>query len=352
MYSYLNSLYWLYLFLVHIAILLPSDSFSQFAPAAGEPGSTAIHRDSSVFVEWATECVVNRGYINFSDTSVTDKDTNMASFGTSGDALGKADGLVVSLGDGGKAELGFEYPIKNGESYDFAVFENGFKSQSPPYLYFLELGFVEVSSDSEKFIRFPSVSQTQTDEQIADFGQLDPVNIYNLAGKYVVDYGTPFDLEDIKDSSGIILDNIIAIRIIDVAGSINDTMAAYDSKGNIINDPWPTPFWSCGFDLDAVGVLHAQLSTLSARSYNVGSNVFPNPAKPGDKLHLVLLSENQNGPTICRLYDMTGKLVFEKKQEGRNELSFPVPFFLQSGIYLLKIGNCDLIEVHKLIINK
>ena len=31
-----------------------------------------------------------------------------------------------------------------------------------------------------------------------------------------------------------------------------------DFSGHQINDPWPTPFYSSGFDLDAVGVINAR----------------------------------------------------------------------------------------------
>jgi hypothetical protein len=37
---------------------------------------------------------------------------------------------------------------------------------------------------------------------------------------------------------------------------MNDSFATKDVNGHKINDPWPTPFPSSGFDLDAVGVIH------------------------------------------------------------------------------------------------
>ena len=43
----------------------------------------------------------------------------------------------------------------NGNSWDFCVFENAFNDS------FLELGFVEVSSNGNDFYRFPSTSFTQ-----------------------------------------------------------------------------------------------------------------------------------------------------------------------------------------------
>jgi hypothetical protein len=47
------------------------------------------------------------------------------------------------------------------------------------------------------------------------------------------------------------------VRIIDVVGSIDPAFGTRDSLGNLINEPFPTPFSSSGFDLDAVGVIHA-----------------------------------------------------------------------------------------------
>ena len=43
--------------------------------------------------------------------------------------------------------------------------------------------------------------------------------------------------------------------MVDVVGSIDPMYGTRDSLGNLINDPWPTPFATGGFDLDAVAVL-------------------------------------------------------------------------------------------------
>ncbi len=55
----------------------------------------------------------------------------------------------------------------------------------------------------------------------------------------------------------------------DVVGSISSTYGTLDDQNNaifngaygttnqLINDPFPTPFSSSGFDLDAIGVLNA-----------------------------------------------------------------------------------------------
>ena len=71
---------------------------SQYAPAAGQVGSTAIHMDSSVIIAWATQCSLSRGWQNIANQSL-----GKASNGTNASALNKVDNNVVSLGDEGSA---------------------------------------------------------------------------------------------------------------------------------------------------------------------------------------------------------------------------------------------------------
>ena len=277
-------------------------SWAQFPPPAGQPGSTAIFKDSSIIVNWAKSCSVIRGYINIADTNKEYGGSNKANFGVETDALGIADDHVISLGDGGVATLSFNPPVKNGTGFDFAVFENGMGDN------FLELAFVEVSSDSLRFVRFPSVSLTREDAQIPTFGFLDATKINNLAGKYRVFYGTPFDLEEIRDSSGIDIMNITHIRIQDVVGCVDDTLIKYvnfDSQGHRINDPWPTEFHTGGFDLDAVGVMHEVSQTLDAKE-NLPVEVFPVPAL--DKIHVKVPADH---PAIFQMISLFGIVMID-----------------------------------------
>jgi len=224
-------------------------SAGPFAPAAGQPGSTAIAYNDPGIVGWATTVRdLARGPIDISNPAA-----GLASFGTADSALGPAGtntGAVVSLGDGGEITLGFAQPITNGPGPDLAVFENSFADT------FLELAFVEVTSDGVNFFRFPSVSLTPAATQVASFGALDPTNLNGLAGKYRVGFGTPFDLDELAGASPLLdLSAIQAVRIVDAVGSINPLYATHDSLGNIVNDPWPTAFASGGFDLDGVAVI-------------------------------------------------------------------------------------------------
>ena len=216
-----------------------------FAPAAGQDGSTAISISDPAFVAWASGIELVRGPVDIKNpTGAT------ASYGSPEAALGNTSS-VVSLGDAGYATLTFDQPITDGEGWDFAVFENSFSDT------FLELAFVEVSSDGENFFRFDAVSESSQETQIGGFGAVDTTNIHNLAGKYRAGFGTPFDLAELAGTAGLDVNAITHVRVVDVIGCIDDGFCSYDSLGNKVNDPYSTPFASSGFDLAAVGVINA-----------------------------------------------------------------------------------------------
>ena len=235
-----------------LLVVLPLLSQAQFAPAQDQPGTTAMHADSSAFIGWATGCTVEEGPMNIANPSLGLAGSSQF---VPENAIGVPDGTygVVCLGDGGYATLTFASPICNREGPDFAVFENGFKSGTQ---WFLEIAFVEVSSDGEHFFRFPAITNVPYETQLGGFATMDPAMIHNFAGKYGAFYGTPFDLDDVPDNPLLDKENVAYVRVVDVIGCIDPQYATYDSQGHPVNDPWPTPFASSGFDLDAVGVIH------------------------------------------------------------------------------------------------
>ena len=129
--------------------------------------------------------------------------------------------------------LEFSDYISDNEGFDFAVFENSFSET------FLELAFVEVSSDGINFFRFPSTSLTDSSSNVGTFGNLEATNLNNLAGKYSAGYGTPFDLAELPDTSLLNKQAIQYVKIIDVIGT-NSVYGSFDSNGNKIIDPFPT----------------------------------------------------------------------------------------------------------------
>ena len=239
-----------------------------FAPAAGQAGTTAIAHNSPLFVGWATS--VNR--LIRGPIDIYDPTGDLATYGFASDVLGISDAAgtnlpVLSLGDGGAITLNFALPITDGPGADFAVFENGLND------FFLELAFVEVSSDGATFHRFGAFSETQTATQVGSFSLLDPTNIHNLAGKYRSGFGAPFDLAELNGMPGLNIAAITHVRLVDVIGTIDPAYATRDSLNRIINDPFATPFEACGFDLDAVGVIHQAVPEPSSAALLLAGSV-------------------------------------------------------------------------------
>lgn len=317
--------YWMYIY-AYPRRIYPAENpdgpeVGPFCGAVGTEGCTAVKFDDTRILDWARACTIVRGSSNLSDPEAAP-----VTYGTESEAVGAVDGNnmnVVSLGDGGTATLTFARPIANGEGFDFAVYENSFNDS------FLELAFVEVSTDGETFVRFPATSLTQTDVQIGGYGSVDPTFINNLAGKYRVGYGTPFDLEELRDSTGIDINNINYVRLVDVVGSIDPALGTFDAFGHMINDPFPTTGASAGFDLDGVAVLNQNYSGIDAVAARA-VRVYPNPA---DGRVGILAS----GVAEAELYDMTGRRVaVVALSDGIGEINTAV---LPAGIYMLRMGS-------------
>ncbi|MEI6684209.1 MAG: T9SS type A sorting domain-containing protein [Bacteroidota bacterium] len=323
-------------FYIVFVFLYSSFAFSQYPPPAGVPGTTAMYKDSSAFIGWASYCTIDRGFINISDTNVTYNGANRTTYGSYLYASGPADELVVSLGDRGSALLTFDSPIVNGPGPDFAVFENAFGDD------FLELAFVEVSSDGQRFVRFPAVSLTQDTVQVSTFGTLDATKINNLAGKYRLTYGTPFDLQDIKDSSGIDLNHILYVRVIDVVGCLTVPFASFDSQGHKVNDPWPTPFDTGGFDLDAVGVIHNLAQGLPEEGQLSAISLFPNPVTD----YLSIISPVRERINL-KISDPVGRVVLTEPLTGSARINLSA---LNPGMYIVSFTTENGLSVSKKII--
>jgi hypothetical protein len=305
-----------------------------YPPAEDQPGTTAIFKDSPLYVDWATGITVERGLVNKSDPEAMANGSHYATAGIPEAALGYPDGDVVSLGDGGTAILTFAAPIIDGPGFDLAVFENGGSS-------FLELAFVEVSSDGVNFFRFPNHSETQTETQIGSFGTPQAAYLHNLAGKYGAQYGTPFDLSEIANNDLLDKNNITHVKVVDVVGSIDPAYASFDSLGNAVNESFPTPFPSCGFDLQAVGVINKMVLDLPAIQESAVV-LYPNPAND-------MISIKCNRPYDITIYDMSGRLVLT--QEGIKNKPVNVSH-LSAGIYSVVAASGNVVQQVSLIISR
>lgn len=301
-----------------------------YSPPAGELGSTAIYKDSSLIKDWASVAVLHRGYLD-----IRNKLLGKTTVGEASSAIGAAlSNGVVSLGDSGYIDLQFPGELFDGPGPDFAVFENAFDE------YFLELAFVEVSSNGIDFYRFPAVSLTDTSSQVNSFDSLNTRNLHLLAGKFQAGYGVPFDLALLNNIPSLNIQHISHVRIVDVIGSINNSFCSRDVNGNPVNDPFPTAFPSGGFDLDAVGAINIRPAGINENKSEQVIQFFPNPAS-----NFIQLDDYWLGAEL-QLYNQQGQLQFNKRLNStRIELSS-----LPRGMYFLRLENNQSYSSAKLIL--
>lgn len=318
------------LFFIILLSQLSTNALAQFPPPAGVEGTTALHQDSSIFIAWAKSCHIERGFLN-----IAVPDSGFVDFGEAVNGTGQADQAIVSLGDGGTAILEFEHPIINGPGFDFAIFENSFSDV------FLELALVYVSTNGLDYDLFPAISLTQYETQVEGFGTLDATKIHNLAGKYRMGYGTPFDLEELETVLSKKINQITHIKIVDVVGSINDEFATIDSQGNTINDPYPTPFPSGGFDLDAVGIIHQSTDNHELSQLETQIMVYPNP----NNGHFQIKNNSEISINYFEIFNIQGQLVYQSPFSGMLE---NIDIKLPSGSYFLKV-YCKSSMIEKII---
>ena len=152
--------------------------------------------------------------------------------------------------------------------------------------------------------------------------------INNLAGKYRIGYGTPFDLSDLPNNPNLNKSAVTLVRIIDAIGAVSGHVTT-DQFGTIINDPYPTPFESGGFDLEAVGIINGTLGLTDLEVLN--AQVFPNPST--DQVQITL-----NGKAELMLYSTDGRLLLTK--EHIDSTSFSVSE-LAAGMYYLHVIQND-----------
>ena len=247
---------------------IPDPGIPGYVGPDGDGRISENNRINPVFSSWAA------GYLNYNPTSGCGE-----AWRTPQKAMGPVtgdDSDAVSLGDLDQDQIGlwkadpknhpgpgeitftFAAPIANGTGADFAVFENGSEDGSEQLL-FSELAYVEVSTDGETFVRFPSRFYA-AQSPVGPLGNLDATYVHNLLGKHANTqndcWGTPFDLEDLKAHEKVIsgdvnLDRINFIRVIDIPGD----GSFKDSLGASIYDPWLTS-GAAGVDIEAVGVIH------------------------------------------------------------------------------------------------
>ena len=132
------------------------------------------------------------------------------------------------------------------------------------------------------------------------------------------------------------------MRIVDVIGSIDPQFACRDSEGHIINDPWPTPFSSSGFDLDAVGVIFNQSNNAISDVEKIVT-IFPNPASD----EVTIIPQNSSIMDI-QIADFSGRVLMEYLAQ-RDKISIDISS-LMPGVYIIRIFENSNTITYRLVV--
>jgi hypothetical protein len=244
-------------FTLAISSIALAGPYSGPSQITGTAPDLAIPSNSPLLTEWANQILPVGSGTFFAPRGST------AVSQTSFNSLGDLDAAEIASGTSpGFITVRFPTGIRNTAGPDFAVFENGFEFGSPNGL-FMELAYVEVSTNGTDFARFPAIStNTQPVQGSGAFAGYDTSNVYNLAGKHAANFGTPFNLDDLTThplvaSNLVDLANIQFVRLVDIPGN----GSFLDSQNNPIYDNWLTT-GTGGFDFrlppgQGIGVINA-----------------------------------------------------------------------------------------------
>lgn len=249
-----------------IILLVALPALAQFSDT-GQVNQEYDRSDGSL-AGWATQVIaLERGHQDYAQPEL-----GYAGYGVADDCLGPT-GTPVSLGDGGSITLAFDMEISNGAGDDFVVFENGFVYNG----IYMELGFVEVSSNGVDFSRLPALCRRDT--QPGPWDSSESALFYNLAGNFAG--GTGFDLQDLilagdpQVMTGVVdLDHIIFVRIVDVIGDIANGGATIDHLGRAVADPYPTSGDSSGMDITGAAIINTGPVAVEETSWGEVKSLF------------------------------------------------------------------------------
>ena len=104
---------------------------------------------------------------------------------------------------------------------------------------------------------------------------------------------------------------------------IQDAYTRYDSQHHKINDPWPTPFSTCGFDLDAVGLVHNAPIGIDDNQHIPQVSILPNPC-------------SHQARFFYEIVDQMGQVVLQSSFSVSTSVDIDN---LPSGIYFVTFTN-------------
>jgi hypothetical protein len=143
----------------------------------------------------------------------------------------------------------------------------------------------------------------------------------------------PFDLAELRHVSPLLdIQRVTHVRVVDVIGTNDPALATFDAAGHIIIDPYPTPYFSGGFDLDAVGAFSGTTTTFAAWKT---AQAITDPDPTADSNH-------DGVPNLVEYLTGTGR-VSPSVSGGDLTLTFPRLAYRADGILRLE-ASADLLH--------
>jgi hypothetical protein len=128
-------------------------------------------------------------------------------------------------------------------------------------------------------------------------------------------------------------------------GSINNEFGSRDSAGRIINDPFPTPFASGGFDLDAIGVINQNPQGIQNNTLS-NLKVYPNKLSIGERITISNIKTDIN----TSLYSYNGECIRKEYIDSSLDKTYLGTENLKAGLYFLRLEDSKSTRTCKLLI--
>ena len=125
-------------------------------------------------------------------------------------------------------------------------------------------------------------------------------------------------------------------------GILDDSIGSKDASGDLVNDPFPTPFESCGFDLDGVGVLHQVPLADKAFKTETSLRIYPVPCISG-----LYVEDPDERFQNWVLLDLNGRTIQQGKFRGqRQKIDLGG---IPQGSYFLRCSSGKTIAVRRIL---
>lgn len=212
--------------------------------------------------------------------------------------------------------------------------------------------FTGLAANTNYLLMVDGISNTRASFNLAFTGASLPVKIVNFSGtanpsrNYLV-----WQIENTFSAKVILESSLDATVFAEINTQNINTNNSFTDGNYYDNNIAAIKYYRLKI-VDASGAVeYSNIISLKQNVKTSGIIVSPNPVK--DKMTVTFVN-NSKGATTFKLLDVTGKLIWQQKQQlsaGLQSQQFQFANSLASGVYVLEIGNNEQISSHKIIVD-